>query len=408
MVSNLDLVRRLGCYSAVLYFSTEAREPLPSESALLTECCDCVAHGGKRMPQQQFSKRSLISHKLDFLLRGGLGLAGRRYPFSMRYDIIGAESRILGEARRTGADFVVLPSFMVHYAPALHRRGIHVIADAIDVLTELTGRLLASFGGHGLGRLGLYANFLASRTQEEVFLPFCREVWATSPGEAAVLSRMAPKVKVLAVANTLDEHVYRPGPLTRSRGVGFIGTYSSAPNLEAALFLAEQVFPLVVRQFADARLTLAGAGMPEPAAARLRRLPYVDLAGELPNSAGLFEACRVMALPVFVRGGVPLKLVEALARGKPVVASPELVDGLPVRDGHDLLIRSRAADFAEGIGILMSDDELCQDLGKNGRATFLQNWSRAHAEQVLRASSALAGPWPDPRPNRDSRKSASG
>ena len=102
----------------------------------------------------------------------------------------------------------------------------------------------------------------------------------------------------------------------------------------------------------------------------------------------LYNQCRVIALPVFVRGGVPLKIVEAFAREKAVVACPELVFGLAIENGQDALIRDRAA-FAGGLSTLLADDELCRRLGQNGRKTFLGNWSYAHAEQVLRKSSVL-------------------
>jgi glycosyltransferase involved in cell wall biosynthesis len=390
MVSNLELVRRLGCFSALLYFSTEGREPVPFESTLLATICDEVRHGGRRFPHANFSAASLIGRKLDFLLRGALGLPGRRYPFSMSYDRIGAAEIILAEARKVQADFVVLPSFMLHYAAPLKRSGFRVIADAIDVLTELTARFLSTYGKGPVSRLGLYSNHLACRTQERIFLPQCCEVWATSPSEAETLARIAPRVNVVVVANSLDELVFQPGPAESNENVGFIGTYSSFPNLEAARFLAEQVFPIVLRTNPAARLKLAGANLPAADEAKLRSLGYVDLLGAVAESNELYSQCRVIALPVFVRGGVPLKIVEAFAREKAVVACPELVEGLEVRDGHDLLVRANAQDFAQTISSLLSDETLCLRLGKNGRETFMRNWSRSHVEEILRRSSVLA------------------
>ena len=109
-----------------------------------------------------------------------LGLAGKSYPFSMSYDRIGAAEIILTEARRVQADFVMLPSFMLHYAAPLKRSKFRVIADAIDVLTDLTARSLLLTARTLVGRPGLYSNYLASRAQERIFLPHCCEVWATS------------------------------------------------------------------------------------------------------------------------------------------------------------------------------------------------------------------------------------
>ena len=390
MVSNLELVHRLGCFSALLYFSTEGREPAPAASTFLAQICDEVRHGGRRFPHSDFSTASLIGHKVDFFVRGALGIPGMRYPFSTSYDRIGAAEIILAEARRVKADFVILPSFMLHYAALLKSSECRVIADAIDVLTELTARFLSNYGKSAISRLKLYSNYLASRTQERVFLAQCSEVWATSPPEAAVLARIAPNVNVVVVANSLDESVFQPGPLTTKENVGFIGTYSSVPNLDAARFLAEKVFPIVLQKNPAARLKLAGASLPVAAEAKLRSLGYVDLLGAVADSNELYSQSRVIALPVFVRGGVPLKIVEAFARAKAVVACPELVEGLEVRDGHDVLVRENPEEFAQAISSLLSDDAFCRFLGKNGRETFMGKWSRSHAEEILRRSSVLA------------------
>ncbi len=395
MVSNLELLRRLGCFGALLYFSTEGCEPAPVESTPLAQICDEVRHGGRRFPHSDFSTASLIGHKVDFLVRGALGLPSKRYPFSTSYDRIGAAEIVLAEAQRVKADFVVLPSFMLHYAAPLKSNGFRVIADAIDVLTELTARFLSNYGKGAISRLGLFSNYLASRTQERIFLAQCSEVWATSPPEAEALARIAPGVNVIVVANSLDECVFQPGPETMNENVGFIGTYSSVPNLDAARFLAEHVFPIVLQRNPAARLKLAGANLPAEDEMKLRSLGYVDLLGAVADSNELYRQCRVIALPVFVRGGVPLKIVEAFAREKAVVACPELVKGLGVRDGYDVLVRENPEDFAKAISLLLTDDAFCRRLGKNGRKTFVRNWSRSHAEEILRQSSVLASFQPD-------------
>lgn len=390
MVSNLELVHRLGCFSTLLYFSTEDREPLPIASTPLVRICDEVSHGGPRFPHANFSTSSLIFHKVDFLLHGALGLAGKRYPFSMSYDRIGAAEIIVTEARRVQADFVLLPSFMLHYAGPLKHNGLGVIADAIDVLTDLTARFLSSYAKGAVSSLGLYSNYLASRAQERIFLPRCSEVWATSMTEAKALAGIAPGVNAVVVANTLDETIFRPEPAAIREDVGFIGTYSSSPNLEAAKFLAEQVFPLVLKRNPAARLKLAGANLPAHEEKKLRSLGYVDILGAVADSNELYSQCRVIALPVFVRGGVPLKIVEAFARERAVVASPQLAAGLEIRDGRDLLVRENPQDFAQAISSLLADPALCLRLAKNGRETFMRNWSRSCAEGHLRRSSVLA------------------
>ena len=159
-------------------------------------------------------------------------MPGNRYPFSMSYDRIGAAEIVLAEARRVQADFVILPSFMLHYAAVLKRSKFRVIADAIDVLTELSAQFLATYGKNALGRLGLYANYLASRSQERIFLPQCCEIWATSPPEAEALARIAPHVNVIVVANSLDESAFQPGRRRRMKMSASSGPIRLSPTLK--------------------------------------------------------------------------------------------------------------------------------------------------------------------------------
>jgi len=124
----------------------------------------------------------------------------------------------------------------------------------------------------------------------------------------------------------------------------------------------------------------------------LRRLKNVEVLGRVEDSGRFMDDCAVLALPVFIRGGVPLKLVEAMARGKAVVASPELVDGLSVSDGVDVLVRTGPVAFAEAICSLLQNVERRDSLGSAARQTFLRNWSLSGVEERLRVQSVLAQP----------------
>jgi glycosyltransferase involved in cell wall biosynthesis len=388
MVSNLELVHRLGCFSALLYFSTEEREPAPVASTPLAHICDEVRHGGLRFAHANFSTASLIRDKADFLVRGALGIPGKRYPFSTSYDQIGAPEIILAEAKRVNADFVSLPSMLMHYTSILRSQGFDVIIDAADVLTNLTASFAKNLKGRG-GQLGLYANYLASRTQERVFLKECTELWTTSAAEAKEFLHISPSTHVIVVPNCLDENAIRPAPAASGPIIGFIGTYSYIPNLQAALFLAEQVFPRVLGRQPNAILRLAGANMPADSAAKLRTLKNVELLGPVPDSGRFMNDCAVLTLPVFIRGGVPLKVIEAMARGKAIVASPELIDGLAIIDGKDVLVRRNPDDFAAAIVSLLADVQLRGDLGAHARATFVRDFSISSAEEALRRESKL-------------------
>ena len=130
--------------------------------------------------------------------------------------------------------------------------------------------------------------------------------------------------------------------------------------------------------------------MPSGIAAKLRSAKNVELLGQVADSGNFMDRCAVLALPVHVRGGVPLKVIEAMARGKAVVASPEAVFGLATADGADMLVRSDPDQFATAIASLLQNVAFRRQLGDHARATFERDFSLSSTERVLRRNSVLS------------------
>jgi glycosyltransferase involved in cell wall biosynthesis len=295
-------------------------------------------------------------------------------------------------AKKIGADAVVLPTMLLHVAPTLTNAGVIVIGDAIDILSQLTWRFL-QYGKRKPWRIpSLLVNHLVSRRQESLFLRACTEIWATTDEEAALLRKMAPKANVLVAGNALDERVVQSSDVPAEGPVGFIGNYSLAPNLDAARFLVEQVFPLIERRRPGTRLALAGAGMPIDIRSRFEKVIGVQVLGRVEDSVTFIQSCRVMALPILVRGGIPLKLVEALACGRPVVATRQLVQGLRLREGLDVLIGADAETLAGAVCQVLDSPSFARSLAQNGRRRFEEEFSfQAMLRRLEHQSVLVAG-----------------
>jgi glycosyltransferase involved in cell wall biosynthesis len=116
----------------------------------------------------------------------------------------------------------------------------------------------------------------------------------------------------------------------------------------------------------------------------------VEVLGQVADSGRFMDECAVLALPIFLRGGVPLKVIEAMARGKAIVASPELIEGLRVVDEEEMLVRNTPADFAAAVVSLLRDASMREQLGTKARAVFVRDFSLSSAEAVLRRDSVLS------------------
>jgi glycosyltransferase involved in cell wall biosynthesis len=164
----------------------------------------------------------------------------------------------------------------------------------------------------------------------------------------------------------------------------FVGSFVHWPNVEAAERLIRAIGPLVWAARPDARLLIVGDAPPE----RLRRLAgeRVQVTGQVPSVTPYLDAAAVVAAPLRLGGGMRVKVLEALAAGKAVVASPLAAAGLPVRSGEELLLADDDGAFAAALLALLGDPARRAALGARAY-TFAR--ARLSWERTADAYSAL-------------------
>jgi polysaccharide biosynthesis protein PslH len=176
----------------------------------------------------------------------------------------------------------------------------------------------------------------------------------------------------------------------------FVGNFVHPPNVDAAARLVRSIFPLVRRRAPHASLHVVGDR--PPVALRAGAGDGVFVTGRVSDLAPYVERAAVVAAPIRFGGGMRVKVLEALAAGKPVVASSLAVEGLGVSDGDQLLFAETDEEFAERIARVLEDRELRARLGERARAWARENltWDAsvaAHERLYVRLLAArLAAP----------------
>lgn len=166
-------------------------------------------------------------------------------------------------------------------------------------------------------------------------------------------------------------------PLCPEPTLMFLGGYYYFPNLNAANFLIEQVWPRICQVKPNARLIIAGTH-PENIRSYDARTPGVEFTGFVDNLDALYARTRVVCCPILSGGGTRVKIIEAAAYGKPIVATPIGAEGLSLRDGEDLLIRKSAGEIAQACLDLLNNDSPCQSLGAAAHQKATQQYDRTH------------------------------
>jgi len=129
----------------------------------------------------------------------------------------------------------------------------------------------------------------------------------------------------------------------------FVGSFAHGPNQVAAKFLVDKVWPQVAQCTPTGQLVLAGPGSDDFIAALDRRPERVSGLGFVEDLTALFQECRLFVAPLTEGGGIKIKILEAMARGIPVVTTPIGAEGIvdPAEDA--LVIAQPDATFAESM-----------------------------------------------------------
>ena len=197
-------------------------------------------------------------------------------------------------------------------------------------------------------------------------LPEFHTVTTVSTVERAQLVEMGcPRVALIPVG--VDMSALRPAPEQPGPPrVLFTGTMSYPPNHEGAVWLARDVWPLVRARMPVARLDIVGRD-PAPSVTALDGRNGVFVAGFVPSMAPFFEAAQVAVAPILTGAGIRVKIIEAMAAGRPVVSTSLGCEGLGVKPGGPVLVADDPQRFAEAILDLLGDSEKRARMGREGR-----------------------------------------
>lgn len=168
---------------------------------------------------------------------------------------------------------------------------------------------------------------------------------------------------VMVLPNGTDVPASRP-PIPDDGLLLFVGALDYPPNQEGLRWWTQHVWPRL--QSPDVpRLTVVGrAAAALPSA--LARHESLDVVGAVDDVAPYVDRATVSVVPLLTGGGTRIKLIEALAHGRPTVTTTKGAEGVGVTHDVDVLVADDAQLFAAHVSSLWSDRDARERLGSNG------------------------------------------
>ncbi len=230
---------------------------------------------------------------------------------------------------------------------------------------------------------------IARQYEKRMFVGFDRVV-VLAETDAHALHTLQPELPLQVIPNGVDTGYFVPTIREPDEPtLAFVGNYEYGPNLDAALRLARQIFPLVQRRVPAARLLLIGRAPPP----ELRALagPSIEVTGQVQDVRPYLDRTLIFVSALRIGAGLKNKLLEALAMQKPVVATPLSCDGIAVTNEQHVLIAESSEDIARAVIRLMKDGGLRQRIARAGRELVEERYTwRVVAEQYEALYRALS------------------
>lgn len=294
-----------------------------------------------------------------------------KMPLSVAYTHSAQLRRTVRDlARRGGYDLVHIE--FARAAPLvteLAGQDMPRVYDAVDSMTLASARTFRA--SHSPLRKALAVlEWLKFRRFEAWAIRQFDRVLVSSPADRDALADRAPDAPISVLPNGVDIEYFAPrqiGGNAELPTIAFLARLNYHANVSSILHFYRHIFPLIRAKFPQVRLLLIGRD-PAPAVQALAADPYVKITGYVPDVRPYLARVTVSICPMRVGAGISNKVLESMAMGLPVVATPLATEALAIEHDRELLIADDPADFADMVIALLSNPRLRARLGKQARA----------------------------------------
>jgi glycosyltransferase involved in cell wall biosynthesis len=227
----------------------------------------------------------------------------------------------------------------------------------------------------------------ASQKLESALLPRYSAVLTASEDDAQLAREIAPQARVHVYPNSLPRIVMPQSHESREYPrLVFSANFEYHANIDAVRFLVNEIWPqigkLTRKSHPELRLRLVGRGdqfirhlLPKGSP----QTTGIEVTGPVEDALPEIAQARIVVAPLRAGSGTRIKILEAWAAARCVVATPLAAEGLDARDEVNIALESDPGRFAARIVRLLEDDASRQRLAAAGRHTFedLYSWETA-------------------------------
>jgi len=206
-------------------------------------------------------------------------------------------------------------------------------------------------------------------------------VMAISQEDKDALQHACPKANVRIVPAGMDIADTPPKGNTGVYPLTFIGSFDWMPNLQGVEWFFSEVWSKLAPVFPDATLQIAGKKM--PAHIKALQSPQVQPLGEVADAHRFMLDGGVMIVPIVSGSGIRIKILEGMALGKCIIATPIAAEGLGLTNEENVLIAANANEFEHYLTKCITQPDFRLKIAQNAHTFALNNFQNKTIFQNL-------------------------
>jgi glycosyltransferase involved in cell wall biosynthesis len=289
-------------------------------------------------------------------------------------------SRIKSVVSRYKYDLAYVNGTMSYLLPLLNRPR---ICDPHDVISIALRQQIATTRV-GMKKLALMTQYIRTDLTERMVFPHADRMIVVTATER---DRLASRTGLVAeiVPNGVDTSFFRPQSRTSrdNERVLFFGDLSAPENVDAVVYLLNQVFPELRKRHNELKVDIVGRNPPHNVIDAAKRFG-AHLYANVPDVRPYIARSRVCALPSYRGTGIKNKVLEAMAMGSPVVTTEIGAEGITSGTDSGLLVAKNDSEMLRLLERALSDSQWADEAGGRSRQRVLESFDWSITTRALR------------------------
>lgn len=219
-------------------------------------------------------------------------------------------------------------------------------------------------------RLAFYIDIVKLKSSEMFYWKKASAVATVSDFDQKTIQKLTPKIKPAVIPNGAGDEMFvselKEKKLDKPKLL-FIGNFFWLQNTEAAVFLLEKIFPILIKKIPNVQIIVAGQNANHRLSTyKSANIQVTDIPpDDIKTVRSLYRETTLFIAPVFGPGGTNLKILAAMASGLPVISTDIGAERLKMTNNVHALTANKPNEFVDQVVKILSDEKLYNYIRSN-------------------------------------------